>query len=169
MLTFVTIAGVEASTEGTRTPRARSSSRVRFDLGANTALSPEAPRRRKESSDTETSGGDQQGRRRKKKHHDRDRDSERSDRRRDDRDRDRRGSNDLMNDKYERAPRSTTDDGESEDTVDLPDRFDERGNPKKDDPLNDLISGLASRFLGGSQQNDDDDERESRRGRRHRH
>lgn len=71
-----------------------------------------------------------------------------------------------MNDKYERAPRSTTDEGESEGTVDLPDRFDERGEPKKDDPLNDLISGLASRFLGGEQGRDED---EGGRGRRSRH
>lgn len=75
-----------------------------------------------------------------------------------------------MNDKYERPPRSSAvdDEGDSDATEDLPDRFDSKGNKKGDDPLNDLISGLASRFLGGQQgeNGEDDDER---RGRRHRH
>lgn len=65
-----------------------------------------------------------------------------------------------MHDKYDRDP-----DEDSEGTIDLPDRFDEQGNRKPEDPLaekiNDLLSGkggagnifksLAEGFLGGEQ------------------
>lgn len=75
-----------------------------------------------------------------------------------------------MNDKYEHPPRSSTDEGgRSDGTEDLPERFDSKGNKKSEDPLNDLISGLASRFLGGQQQGGGEEEDDGRRGRRHRH
>lgn len=81
-----------------------------------------------------------------------------------------------MNDKYERPPRSTTtDDGDRGDDSDatetLPDRFDSKGNKKgEQDSLNELISGLASRFLGSQQQQGGGEgEEDERRGRRHRH
>ena len=155
---FVFLDRVDNTTSGERTPRARSSSRVRFDLDRNTELSPEAPRKKEARfSDSETPDPEER-RHRRRKHRDRD------DRRRS---RDGRESNDLMNDKYERAPRSTTDEGGSDATEDLPERFDSKGNKKGEDPLNELISGLASRFLGsqGGDAGDDED----RRGRRHRH
>lgn len=140
-----------------RTPRARSSSRVRFNLDANTAHSPETPKKRPEQrfSDTETSG-DKKKRHRRKKHRDRgerDRGGEAS-----------RDSPQLMNDKYERAPK----DDDSDDTEELPDRFDEHGNKKAEsgDPLEHLLGNLASRFLGGGG-NDESDSRSGRR--RHRH
>lgn len=157
---------------GERTPRARSSSRVRFDLDKNTELSPEAPRKRDTRfSDDRAAEEPEERRHRRRKHRDRDRSGDRGEhqhhhRRRGSRDR-RGSSDDLMNDKYERAPppRSSTteEEGDSDATEDLPERFDAKGNRKGEDPLNDLISGLASRFLGG------DDEEEGRRGRRHRH
>jgi hypothetical protein len=155
---------IECATAGVATPRARSTSRVRFDLGANEAHSPETPRKAQERfSDSETSGD----RKRRHKH------SKRSSRHHRERSRDResRHSTDspqLMNDKYERPPRSRRhrdDDEGSEGTIELPERFDEQGNRKAEggDPLEQLLGGLASKFLGGG----DDDDRSSRRGRRH--
>lgn len=168
-----------AGASGERTPRARSSSRVRFDLDKNTELSPEAPRKKDTRfSDSETPDPDERRHRRRKhrdRDRDRDRDSERGRDRGDRRSRKDRESNDLMNDKYERPPRSTTteeDAGDSDATEEMPDRFDSKGNKKSEDPLNELISGLASRFLGSQGQGgggDGGDEDEGRRGRRHRH
>lgn len=161
---------VDAATiaSGERTPRARSSSRVRFDLDKNTELSPEAPRKPR-FSDSDAAEPAEERRHRRRKHRDRDRGEDRGDKS----DRRSRGS-DLMNDKYERAPgRSGADEGESDGTEDLPDRFDSKGNKKgagtgAEDPLNDLISGLASRFLSG-QQGGRGEEEEGRRGRGRRH
>lgn len=143
--------------DSVRTPRARSTSRVRFNLDANELHSPEAPKRRPEErfSDTETSG-DQKRRHRRRKHRDGNKH----------RDRDRgegtsRDSPQLMHDKYERPPN----DNDSNATEELPDRFDEHGNrrPERSDPLEQLIGNLASRFLGSGE----DEERGGRR--RHRH
>ena len=124
--------------------------------------SPEAPRNKRTEerySDTETSG-DQKRRHRRRKHRDRGSESHRD-------------SPQLMNDKYERPPQSTTTEEESDGTVELPHRFDERGNRKHDggDALQELLGGLASKFLGGSEDDHGHgSDRESRSGRRrHRH
>lgn len=169
------LADMFVNTDGLATPRARSSSRVRFDLGANEAHSPEAPKKSTRQDD-ETDGGDRHRRhrhsdKRSSRHQHRERSRSR------DRDRD-RDSTSLMNDKYERPPSSAAgpsgsgksrrrdrddDEEESEGTVDLPERFDEHGNPKAEsgDALQQLLGNLASRFLGG-----DGEEEEGRSGRR---
>jgi hypothetical protein len=133
-----------------RTPRARSTSRVRFNLDANELHSPEAAKRApadERFSDTETSG-DRKRRHRRRKHRDKGKEAARD-------------SPQLMNDKYERAPN----DNDSDMTEELPARFDEHGNrkPERSDPLEQLIGNLASKFLGGSEE----EERSGRR--RHRH
>ena len=114
--------------------------------------SPEASRKKGEErhSDTETDG-DRKRRHRRRKH------------------RDKEGTRDspqLMNDKYERPPSGAPRDDDSDGTVDLPDRFDERGNRTQEsgDPLEQLIGNLASRFMGGSEERGSD--RDSRSGRR---
>lgn len=129
--------------------RARSTSRVRFNLDANEAHSPETARRRSTKqedrySDSETTK--RRHRRRKSK-----RDSKNH-------------GGDLMNDTYERPPSGATHDDDSDRTVELPERFDKHGNKIAETPdtLQDLLGNLASRFLGG-----DDDSRSGRR--RHRH
>lgn len=71
-----------------------------------------------------------------------------------------------MNDKYDRPPRKSRrrdDDEESEGTVDLPPRFDEDGNrkPEANDALQQILGSLASKFLGG-----DEEERGGRSSRR---
>lgn len=149
------------------TPRQRSSSRVKFDLGSNTAHSPDASRRKDDAkrgdpdtdrhSDSETSD-DRKHRRRKRKGKERVRDTHH-----------------YRND--QRAPRDHSPSEDSDGTIELPDRFDEQGNRKHEDPLaqkiNELINGqggaggLFKALLGGG--NDagggggDDDERPSRR------
>ena len=141
------------------TPRARSMSRVRFDLGANEMHSPEAAKKKatdERFSDSEVTG-DRKRRHRRRKHR-----GESS-----------RDSPQLMNDKYERPPSGVHRDDESDGTVELPERFDENGNRKGEssDPLEQLIGNLASRFLGGGgggeEQGGDRDSRSGRR--RHRH
>lgn len=152
-------------TDGVNTPRARSSSRVRFDLGANEAISPEQPKKKEERySDSETNG-DRKRRHKKKKHRDRD-----------DRHREEGGHRDspqLMNDKYERPPTASTQrDDDSDGTIEMPERFDEHGNRKNEhgDPWSELIGGLASKFLGGEEQGHGGSDSGSRSGRRrHRH
>ena len=109
------------------------------------------PKKRVEErfSDSETPN-DKKRRHRRRKHRDRGRDGDGAS----------RDSAQLMNDKYERAPR----DNESDTTEDLPERFDKDGNPKHEsDPIEQLLGGLASRFLGGG---GEDEERHGRR--RHR-
>ncbi|EMC95628.1 hypothetical protein BAUCODRAFT_576848 [Baudoinia panamericana UAMH 10762] len=154
-------ADAKVSADGVETPqpgRSRSQSRVRFNLGANTAHSPEAVRSyESRHTDSETSG-DHKHRRRRRKHRE---------------DHARKGnehteSPNLMHDQYEREP-----DQESEGTIELPDRFDEHGNRKPVDPLAQGITrilgeaGLADilgRLTGGGQ--DDGDGRSGRRRRR---
>ena len=139
------------------TPRARSTSRVRFDLDANEAHSPEKARKaakEERHSDSETTG-DRKRRHRRRKHHGED-----------------RPSSTLMNDPYERGARRD-DDNNSEGTVELPERFDEHGNRKagggESNPLEQILGSLASRFMGGDEQ-EHSSERDSRSGRRrHRH
>ena len=150
--------------DGVSTPRARSSSRVRFNLDKNEYNSPEAPKKRPEErfSDSETNK-DQKRRHRRRKHRDRDDDRSKGK----EREGSHRDSPQLMNDKYDRAPR----DDASDVTEDLPDRFDEKGNRKGEgggsgDPLEALLGGLASKFLGGGG-GSEDGERHGRR--RHRH
>ncbi|KAK3718066.1 hypothetical protein LTR37_005492, partial [Vermiconidia calcicola] len=166
-------------TDGVNTPtspRARSSSRVRFDLGANEMHSPESSRKKAATteervSDPETNG-DRKRRHRhsKRKHRDRDRDR--------DREGDRESSLGLVRDKYDRPPSGSGADNDrnSDGTVDLPERFDEHGNRKQEgagggDALEQILGGLASRFLGGGGGGGGDDDRGSDRSarRRHRH
>lgn len=172
----------EFCADGLRSPRPRSTSRVRFDLGSNIAHSPDASRRKDDAkrsdpaserhSDTETEGDRKhRSRRHRRKGKERERDRDDDHRKRD--------SMGLMHDKYDR-------DSDSEGTIDLPERFDKNGNPKPEDPLaakiNDLLSGhgggggnifktLAEGFLGGQagggSTNDGDDDEESSRRRRH--
>jgi len=155
--------------DGVTTPRARSSSRVRFNLDANEAHSPELSKKApaRSSGSGEESGGERKGRRRKSKRHrddgehrehrsDREHDERRehrSDHRssrdlRDERD-GHRDSPQLMHDKYDRPPSSAPRDDESDGTIELPERFDKNGNPKGGDALETLLGSLASKFLGG--------------------
>lgn len=133
-----------ASADGVSTPRQRSSSRVRFDLGSNTAHSPDASRRKDDAkrgdsetdrhSDTETSD-DRKHRRRKRKGKERERGGQQASR--------------------DRSPSQ-----DSDGTIELPARFDEQGNRRHEDPLaqkiNDLINGqggaggLFKALLGGN-------------------
>lgn len=77
-----------------------------------------------------------------------------------------------MNDKYDRPPSGAPRDDESDGTIELPERFDEHGNRKEGghtDPLEAILGGLASKFLGGGGGGGGDEE-EGRSGRRrHRH
>lgn len=145
-------------------------------MNSNVLHSPESSRRKddakrrdpseKQHSDAESDGSDRKRRRRKRKGKERDRDghSERH------RERDsRRDSSGLMHDKYDRRPN----DGDSDDTEELPERFDENGNKKPEDPLaskiNELLSGqgglggLFKAIAGGSSDERDDDSRSGRR------
>lgn len=151
-----------ASADGLSTPRQRSSSRVRFDLGSNTAHSPDASRRKDDAkrgpdydrhSDTETSD-DRKHRRRKRKGKERDRD---------------RDGRHQTTSARDRSPSE-----DSDGTIELPDRFDEQGNRKHEDPLaqkiNELINGqggaggLFKALLGGGNDGGSGDEgRSSRR------
>ncbi|KXT04074.1 hypothetical protein AC578_4954 [Pseudocercospora eumusae] len=154
--------------DGVATRRPRSTSRVRFDLESNIAHSPDASRRKDDAKrddprDERRSSDNEDGKRRHRGRRHRDKGKEREGDSRGDRE-DRRGgkrdSTGLMHDKYDREP-----DEDSEATIDLPDRFDEQGNRKAEDPLaekiNDLLSGkggagnifksLAEGFLGGEQ------------------
>ncbi|KYG48832.1 hypothetical protein M433DRAFT_21887 [Acidomyces richmondensis BFW] len=145
-------------------PRSRSQSRVRFDLDQNVEHSPESRRGKgKERAVEEQHGGDDNGNERGPRHHRREDEHSSNDRGR------RRPSSQLMNDKYEREPN----DSDSEGTVELPARFDERGNrmPEGDNPLVQAINGLLGSsaladLLGGLSHHDDDG-RSGRR--RHRH
>ena len=138
-------------TDGVSTPRARSSSRVRFNLDANQYNSPEQSKKRVEERFSDSETHDDRKRRHRKRKHRRDEDGARD-------------SPQLMHDQYERAPKDR--DNESDSTEDLPERFDQNGNPKhqQGDPLELLLGGLASRFLGGGAE---EEERHGRR--RHRH
>lgn len=137
--------------DGLRTPRARSTSRVRFNLGANTALSPDKPRDQdNRHSDTENSADRKQRRRHRRRHrHDDDDDGEQ-------RSSSNRDSTGLMHDPYDRdrssRHESDRDSRVSDATVDMPERFDEQGNRREQgagEDLQDLLGGLASKFLGG--------------------
>ncbi|TKA78877.1 hypothetical protein B0A55_03806 [Friedmanniomyces simplex] len=141
--------------------RERSQSRVRFNLDANEAISPEASRKGNDErhTDSESKNDD-------RKHHRRRRRGEDERGRGGDGHRDSPGS---TRDKYERE-------SESDGTVELPERFDEQGNKKPDgDPLADGITkllggaGFADLLgrLGGGGGQDEDSGRSGRR--RHRH
>lgn len=153
--------------DGVSTPRARSTSRVRFDLSSNTEHSPETSRksaqRSTDTDDRDSKDGERKHRRRRKKHRshgdgDEPRDSPR-----------------LMHDKYEHDPKDSDSDG----TVDLPPRFDEQGNRAAEGPgdhlsdkINELLSGRGGLggLLGGLLGNEDhgnDDGRSGRRRSRH--
>lgn len=137
-------------------PCARSTSRVRFNLDANEAHSPEKQRKKEERySDSETSGDRKRRSRRRRQRHDDDDNSSS------------RGGG-LMHDPYDRPPssgshrrrhshggrgREEDDSEESDGTIELPDRFDEHGNRKMEggDALQHLLGNLAGRFLGGGE------------------
>lgn len=177
MLTFNFLCADGMSTPkptGSTTPRARSTSRVRFDLGANEAHSPEVARRKKSRSrdrdrprDREQQGSDSEGAERQHKHHHHG-SGRRKKHRRHDHEED---GEELMHDQYDRPPSSATrgrrgDEDDSDGTVEMPRRFDDNGNSKEGGGgLEDLLGGLASKFLGGG-----DEGEEGRSGRRrHRH
>lgn len=112
-------------------PRTRSNSRVRFDLDSNVEFPHErrraGSRDRRSYSDSEETVTSRRSRRRGR--------------------RDRDPASKLFNDKYDRSPR----DSDSEDTVELPRRFDEHGNRKPEskgdelaERLQDLLAGRAS-------------------------
>jgi len=146
-------------------PRSRSHSRVRFDLEQNVEHSPEARRSKgKERVVEDRHGGGDDGNDRGHRHHRPGDEYGGSDRGR------HRPSSQLMNDKYDREPK----DSDSEGTVELPARFDERGNrmPEGADPLAQAINGLLGSsaladFFAGRSRRDDDDGRSGRH--RHRH
>ena len=160
--------------DGLATPRPRSGSRVRFDLDSNVTHSPELGRRKddakrgdpaessRHSSDKDSSE-DKRHRRHKRRGKERERSSSR----------DRERDSGLMHDKYER--RHDDGDNYSDDTEVLPDRFDENGNKKAEDPLaqqiNSLLQGQGGlgglfKAITGSNDERDDDSRTNRR--RHR-
>lgn len=117
--------------------RTRSNSRVRFDLDSNVEFPHEQRRagsddRRSYSDSEETVTSSRRDDRRSRCRGRRARDP----------------ASQLFNDKYDRPPRDGSD---SEDTVELPRRFDEHGNRKPDsmgdelaERLQDLLSGRAS-------------------------
>ncbi|KAK0947029.1 hypothetical protein LTR29_001612 [Friedmanniomyces endolithicus] len=121
--------------DGVSTPRARSrsQSRVRFNLDANQAISPEASRKGvndERHTDGDSKGGDRHHRRRRRGEGERGRGG--------DGHRDPPGS--TRDTRYERE-------NDSDNTVELPERFDEQGNRKAEgDPLADGIT----KFLGGA-------------------
>ena len=119
--------------------RTRSNSRVRFDLDSNIEFPHE---QRRAGSDDRRSYSDSEETVTSSRRHDRERRSRRRGRRPKD------PASQLFNDKYDRPPRDGSD---SEDTVELPRRFDEHGNRKPDsmgdelaERLQDLLSGRAS-------------------------
>lgn len=147
---------------------------MKFDLESNITHSPDASRRKDDAkrsdpterrhSDTETSD-DRKHRRRKRRGKERESD---------------RGDQDLTHDPHERRAGNDRDE-DSDTTVDLPPRFDERGNPKpgKEDlaaQINDLLSGkggagglfktIAGEFLGGQGGGVDESDGESKSNRR---
>ena len=120
-------------------PRTRSNSRVRFDLDSNVEF-PHEQRRRTGSRDRRSYSDSEETVTSLRRH---DRISRRRERGRRDRD----PASQLFNDKYDRPPH----DSDSEDTVDLPRRFDEHGNRKPEsmgdelaERLQDLLTGRAS-------------------------
>ncbi|KAK1810077.1 hypothetical protein LTR12_015556 [Friedmanniomyces endolithicus] len=129
-------ADINTLADGVITPRqarSRSQSRVRFNLDANQAISPEASRKGindERHTDSESNGDDRHHRRRRRGGDERGRGG--------DGHRDSPGS--TRDPRYERE-------NDSDNTVELPERFDEQGNRKPDgDPLADGIT----KFLGGT-------------------
>ncbi len=129
-------ADIHVLADGVITPRqarSRSQSRVRFNLYANQAISPEASRKGindERHTDSESKGDDRHHRRRRRGGDERGRGG--------DGHRDPPGS--TRDPRYERE-------NDSDNTVELPERFDEQGNRKPDgDPLADGIT----KFLGGT-------------------
>ncbi|OQO04441.1 hypothetical protein B0A48_09363 [Cryoendolithus antarcticus] len=135
--------GEDQDADGVITPRARSTSRVRFDLGSNIAISPEATRR------TGTSSDDRSFRSRERRHR-RDADNEDSpDRHRHHRktrpDSDgARDSPSLFGDKYDDPPHED----DSDSTVEMPARFDERGQRKPEGSGNELAESIQALLSG---------------------
>lgn len=178
-------------TDGVSTPRPRSTSRVRFDLDSNIAHSPEATRRKddakrgdpSEQRDSDTEQSDERKHRRRSKRKGKERERDGHDSHRDEGKKHERRGHDRGHDRDRNRDRDRGDNGnDSDDTVDLPDRFDENGNRKPEDPLaqkinellagqggaGNLFKGLVGGLLGGQGGGgDDDDEGRSSR-RRHR-
>ena len=136
MLTYIFLTDGLISPKSVPSDRTRSNSRVRFDLDSNVEFPHE---QRRAGSDDRRSYSDSEETVTSSRHHDR------KSRRRGRRGRD--PASQLFNDKYERRPH----DSDSEDTIELPRRFDEHGNRKPDsmgdelaERLQDLLSGKAS-------------------------
>ncbi|KAK4955039.1 hypothetical protein LTR10_007231 [Elasticomyces elasticus] len=151
----------QENADGVSTPRReRSQSRVRFNLDANETktFSTEAPQRDNDEWHTDSeSRTDRKHRRHRRSEDDRERGSGGH-----------RGSHDNEHD------------SDSDGTVELPQRFDEHGNPKPDtDPVTESLTqllggaglaGLLGHLGGGANEsNDNNDTGRSRRRRRHRH
>ena len=139
LLTHVLFTDGLISPKSVTSDRTRSNSRVRFDLDSNIEFPHE---RRRAGSDDRRSYSDSEEPFNSSRRHDRERRPRRRGRR------PRGPASQLFNDKYDRPPRDGSD---SEDTVELPRRFDEHGNRKADsmgdelaNRLQDLLSGRAS-------------------------
>nr|POF13474.1 hypothetical protein CFP56_02497 [Quercus suber] len=121
--------------DGMKTPRARSTSRVRFDLGSNTEHFLDASRNSgQRSTDTDDKehrdDGERKKHRRRKKHH-----------------RSHRGEGE---DSHRGSPRSNdTSDSDSSGTVELPPRFDEHGNRHPEASGGDALSDKINELLAG--------------------
>ncbi|OQO01135.1 hypothetical protein B0A48_13378 [Cryoendolithus antarcticus] len=136
--------GEDQDADGVITPRARSTSRVRFDLGSNIAISPEDTRRTGTSSDDRSSRSRERRRRRNAdveaspdghRHHHRTT--------RPDND----GAHDspsLFRDKYDHPPHED----DSDSTVEMPARFDERGQRKQESSGNELADSIQALLSG---------------------
>lgn len=159
-----TLAVNDTASDSAAPPRARSTSRVRFNLDANEAHSPEAVRRRsrrtstrddreRESwSDSETTKRKHRRRRKHSSH--------------DDHGRGHSSNRDA----------NAGDEEDSDGTVEMPARFDRHGNKIDETPdsLQALLGGLASKFFSGEEGSGGGGggggERDGRSGRRrHRH
>nr|POE48077.1 hypothetical protein CFP56_01405 [Quercus suber] len=124
------------SSDGLRTPRARSTSRVRFDLDSNTEHFLDSSRKsgqRSTDTDDRTSqdGEEHRHRRRRKKHH-----------------RSRRHGD--GEETHQDSPRSNdASDSDSSGTVELPARFDEHGNRHPEASGGDALSNKINELLAG--------------------
>lgn len=161
-----------ASESVNQQPRERSQSRVRFNLDANEAHSPEATRKRsnrdyfeKENlSDSETAKPEHRHRHRHRRHRTHGQDGNES-------------HDGRRHSEATHSNRNDEDENDSDGTVEMPARFDRHGNKIAETPdsLQTLLGSLASKFLGGEEGGQGEERRGSGGGdgrsgrRRHRH